>query len=116
MEEQQAIRRMKEAEKEEPLLQENPRRFVLLPIEHQDIWLFYKKAKGSLCRDKEVPVCLRIRALFSASFWTVEEVDLSKDLADWARLKPEEQHFLKHVLAFFAASDGIVNENLVSEG
>lgn len=73
---------------------------------------------------------------FSASFWTVEEVDLSKDMADWERLKvqsdwkgnlkgsndavlfwptqPEEQHFIKHVLAFFAASDGIVNENLVS--
>ncbi len=48
-----------------------------------------------------------------ASFWTAEEVDLSKDLADWERLKPEEQHFVKHVLAFFAASDGIVNENLV---
>ena len=89
----QAMRRMRELEREEPLLQENPRRFVLFPIEHQDIWLFYKKAK--------------------ASFWTVEEVDLSKDLSDWARLKPEEQHFLKHVLAFFAASDGIVNENLV---
>jgi len=50
----------------------------------------------------------------SASFWTAEEVDLSKDLADWERLKPQEQHFIKHVLAFFAASDGIVNENLVS--
>ena len=49
-----------------------------------------------------------------ASFWTVEEVDLSKDLADWERLKPEERDFINHVLAFFAASDGIVNENLVS--
>ena len=48
-----------------------------------------------------------------ASFWTAEEVDLSKDLADWERLKSDEQHFIKHVLAFFAASDGIVNENLV---
>ena len=48
-----------------------------------------------------------------ASFWTVEEVDLSKDLGDWERLKPQEQHFIKHILAFFAASDGIVNENLV---
>ena len=49
-----------------------------------------------------------------ASFWTVEEVDLSKDMADWERLKPEERNFINHVLAFFAASDGIVNENLVS--
>lgn len=51
---------------------------------------------------------------YPASFWTAEEVDLSKDLVDWERLKPEEQHFVKHVLAFFAASDGIVNENLVN--
>lgn len=49
-----------------------------------------------------------------ASFWTAEEVDLSKDLGDWESLKPGEQHFIKHVLAFFAASDGIVNENLVN--
>ncbi|KAH8332293.1 hypothetical protein KR067_005044 [Drosophila pandora] len=48
-----------------------------------------------------------------ASFWTVEEVDLSKDLTDWHRLKDDERHFISHVLAFFAASDGIVNENLV---
>ena len=50
---------------------------------------------------------------FQASFWTAEEVDLSKDLSDWAKLKKEEKHFVSHVLAFFAASDGIVNENLV---
>lgn len=49
-----------------------------------------------------------------ASFWTAEEVDLSKDFGDWESLKPGEQHFIKHVLAFFAASDGIVNENLVN--
>lgn len=49
-----------------------------------------------------------------ASFWTAEEVDLSKDLGDWESLKSGEQHFIKHVLAFFAASDGIVNENLVT--
>lgn len=49
----------------------------------------------------------------SASFWTAEEVDLSKDMRDWECLKSQEQHFIKHVLAFFAASDGIVNENLV---
>lgn len=84
---------IKELEKDEPLLKDNPGRFVILPIQYQDIWGFYKKAV--------------------ASFWTVEEVDLSKDLMDWAKLKAEEQHFIKHVLAFFAASDGIVNENLV---
>uniref|UniRef100_A0A0P4VTN5 ribonucleoside-diphosphate reductase n=1 Tax=Rhodnius neglectus TaxID=72488 RepID=A0A0P4VTN5_9HEMI len=77
----------------EPLLRENPKRFVIFPIEYHDIWQMYKKAE--------------------ASFWTVEEVDLSKDLDHWTRLKPEEKHFISHVLAFFAASDGIVNENLV---
>ena len=49
-----------------------------------------------------------------ASFWTAEEVDLSKDMPHWEQLKPDERHFISHVLAFFAASDGIVNENLVS--
>nr|XP_018912673.1 PREDICTED: ribonucleoside-diphosphate reductase subunit M2 B [Bemisia tabaci] len=77
----------------EPLLKDNPRRFVIFPIEFHDIWQMYKKAE--------------------ASFWTAEEVDLSKDLADWEKLKPDEKHFISHVLAFFAASDGIVNENLV---
>ncbi|MBN3305388.1 RIR2B reductase, partial [Amia calva] len=77
----------------EPLLRENPHRFVIFPIQYPDIWKMYKQAQ--------------------ASFWTVEEVDLSKDLAHWDRLKPEEKHFISHVLAFFAASDGIVNENLV---
>merc|ERR1711884_86176 len=77
----------------EPLLQDNPRRFVVFPIRYHDIWAFYKKAE--------------------ASFWTAEEVDLSKDLAHWEALKPDERHFISHVLAFFAASDGIVNENLV---
>lgn len=77
----------------EPLLKENPRRFVIFPIQFHDIWQMYKKAE--------------------ASFWTVEEVDLSKDLADWEKLKSGEKHFISHVLAFFAASDGIVNENLV---
>ena len=52
--------------------------------------------------------------LISASFWTAEEVDLSKDMGDWESLKRDEKHFISHVLAFFAASDGIVNENLVS--
>ncbi|XP_059176191.1 ribonucleoside-diphosphate reductase small chain-like [Physella acuta] len=78
---------------EEPLLKENPNRFVLFPIQYHDIWQMYKKAE--------------------ASFWTAEEVDLSKDLDHWEKLKPEEKHFISHVLAFFAASDGIVNENLV---
>lgn len=76
----------------EPILAENKNRFVLFPIEHNDIWSFYKKAE--------------------ASFWTAEEIDLSQDLVDWERLNNDERHFVKHVLAFFAASDGIVNENL----
>jgi ribonucleoside-diphosphate reductase beta chain len=76
----------------EKILTENKNRFVLFPIEHHDIWNFYKKAE--------------------ASFWTAEEIDLSADLSDWDKLNPGEQHFVKHVLAFFAASDGIVNENL----
>uniref|UniRef100_A0A671TWV0 Ribonucleoside-diphosphate reductase subunit M2 n=1 Tax=Sparus aurata TaxID=8175 RepID=A0A671TWV0_SPAAU len=80
-------------EQEEPLLKENPRRFVIFPIQYHDIWQMYKKAE--------------------ASFWTAEEVDLSKDLQHWESLKDEERYFISHVLAFFAASDGIVNENLV---
>merc|ERR1711963_316622 len=78
---------------QEPLLMENPRRFVILPIQYGDIWQMYKKAE--------------------ASFWTAEEVDLSKDVKDWETLKDDERYFVSHVLAFFAASDGIVNENLV---
>ncbi|MFP5471421.1 MAG: ribonucleoside-diphosphate reductase small subunit [Bacteroidia bacterium] len=78
---------------QEPILTENPNRFVLFPIEHNDIWAMYKKAE--------------------ASFWTAEEIDLSPDLIDWEhKLNDDERHFIKHVLAFFAASDGIVNENL----
>lgn len=77
----------------EPLLKDNPNRFVLFPIEHNDIWSFYKKSE--------------------ASFWTAEEIDLHQDISDWEnRLNDNEKHFIKHVLAFFAASDGIVNENL----
>ena len=77
----------------EPLLEDNPRRFVLFPIEHDDIWKFYKKSE--------------------ASFWTAEEIDLHQDLSDWEnKLSNDERHFIKNVLAFFAASDGIVNENL----
>ncbi len=76
----------------EPLLQDDPNRFVIFPIKHNDIWEFYKKAE--------------------ASFWTAEEIDLSQDLKDWEKLNDGERHFISHVLAFFAASDGIVNENL----
>ncbi|MCV9389215.1 ribonucleoside-diphosphate reductase small subunit [Reichenbachiella ulvae] len=76
----------------EPILKENKDRFVLFPIEKNDIWQFYKKAE--------------------ASFWTAEEIDLSQDLKDWNNLNDGERHFITHVLAFFAASDGIVNENL----
>lgn len=78
---------------DEPLLRENPNRFVVFPIKFPDVWQFYKKAE--------------------ASFWTAEEIDLSKDIAHWEKLKDDERHFISHVLAFFAASDGIVNENLV---
>jgi len=77
----------------EPLLVENPRRFVLFPIQDNEIWAMYKKAE--------------------ASFWTAEEIDLASDLTDWEnKLSKDERHFVSHVLAFFAASDGIVNENL----
>ncbi|QGN24265.1 ribonucleoside-diphosphate reductase small subunit [Elizabethkingia anophelis] len=77
----------------EPLLQDNKDRFVIFPIQHDDIWQFYKKAE--------------------ASFWTAEEVDLSPDMNDWQnKLNKDERYFISHVLAFFAASDGIVNENL----
>uniref|UniRef100_A0A2R9A529 Uncharacterized protein n=1 Tax=Pan paniscus TaxID=9597 RepID=A0A2R9A529_PANPA len=71
----------------------NPCRFVIFPVEYHDIWQMYKKAE--------------------ASFWTTEEVDLSKDIRHWESPKPEERYFISHVLVFFAASDGIVNENLV---
>jgi ribonucleoside-diphosphate reductase beta chain len=78
---------------EEPILKENADRFVIFPIKHDDIWHFYKKAE--------------------ASFWTAEEIDLHQDVVDWdAKLSEDERYFVKHILAFFAASDGIVNENL----
>ena len=77
----------------EPILTDNKDRFVLFPIKHKDMWEMYKKAE--------------------ASFWTAEEIDLSSDMTDWNnKLNDDERHFIKHVLAFFAASDGIVNENL----
>jgi len=77
---------------DEAILKENKDRFVIFPIRHHDIWRFYKQAE--------------------ASFWTAEEIDLSHDLKDWANLNDGERFFITHVLAFFAASDGIVNENL----
>jgi ribonucleoside-diphosphate reductase beta chain len=76
----------------ELLLKENKERFVLFPIKHPKIWDMYKKTEQS--------------------FWTAEEIDLHDDLKDWTKLNDGERHFIKHVLAFFAASDGIVNENL----
>ena len=80
-------------EQVEPILVENPNRFVLFPIQHDDIWAEYKKSE--------------------ACIWTAEEIDLSQDMTDWTdKLNDDERHFVKHVLAFFAASDGIVNENL----
>lgn len=79
----------------EPLLELNPNRFVLFPIQNEDIWTMYKKAQ--------------------ASVWTAEEVDLAHDLIDWNnRLSDNERKFICHVLAFFAASDGIVNENIAT--
>ncbi|TGK03377.1 ribonucleoside-diphosphate reductase [Leptospira selangorensis] len=81
-----------QATRENPLLDENKNRFVILPIRHPMLWEMYKKHE--------------------ASFWTAEEIDLSSDLSDWEKLADGERHFISHVLAFFAASDGIVNENL----
>ena len=78
----------------EPILQHTRDRFVLFPIKYDAIWKMYKEAE--------------------ASFWTAEEIDLAADMNDWEnKLNDDERHFVKHVLAFFAASDGIVNENLV---
>jgi ribonucleoside-diphosphate reductase beta chain len=76
----------------EKILVENPNRFVIFPIEHNDIWEYYKQHQ--------------------AAFWTAEEVDLSNDIRDWENLSDNEKYFVKNVLSFFAASDGIVNENL----
>lgn len=78
----------------EPLLVENPKRFVLFPIQNNEVWDMYKKAE--------------------ASFWTAEEIDLASDMKDWDNLNDNERHFVSHILAFFAASDGIVNENLAA--
>jgi len=81
------------AEKNEPILQKNSTRFVLFPIEHDDIWQAYKTQQ--------------------AMIWTAEEIDFQQDITDWEqKMSDDERFFIKHVLAFFAASDGIVNENL----
>ncbi|EFC47709.1 predicted protein [Naegleria gruberi] len=85
----------KQLEKEEEILKENPHRFVLFPLHYPKMWEMYKKTM--------------------ASFWTVEEVDLHTDITEWEKLNSNEQHFIKTVLAFFAASDGIVNENLCQQ-
>merc|ERR1719407_233792 len=84
-----------ELEKNDPLLSDNPQRWVMFPIQYPEVWEMYKKHE--------------------ASFWTAEEGDLSQDNKDWEKLSDSEQHFIKHVLAFFAASDGIVLENLASQ-
>ena len=76
----------------EPLLEENPNRYVLFPIKHHDVWEMYKKMFDCM--------------------WRAEEIDLSKDLVHWERLSENEQHFIKMILAFFSSSDGIVLENL----
>jgi len=77
---------------EEPLTKENPNRHVIFPIEHGDIWAKYKQ--------------------HMSVFWIPEEIDLSKDMNDWVKLSDNERHFIKHILGFFAGSDGIVMENL----
>merc|ERR1719236_73001 len=84
-----------ELERSDPLLLENPRRWVMFPIQYPQVWEMYKKHE--------------------ASFWTAEEIDLSQDNKDWETLAEPEQHFIKHILAFFAASDGIVLENLLGQ-
>merc|ERR1740133_571312 len=88
-------KQMREFEKADPLLMDNPKRWVMFPIQYPEVWEMYKKHE--------------------ASFWTAEEIDLSSDLKDWETLSESEQHFIKHILAFFAASDGIVLENLGSQ-
>lgn len=85
----------RELESTEDLLRPNSDRFVLFPIRYKDIWQMYKKHE--------------------ASFWTAEEIDLGADMKDWDTLSHDDRHFIKHILAFFAASDGIVLENLAQQ-
>lgn len=77
----------------EPILMENPNKYTVFPIKYHDIWKLYEQS--------------------IANFWTVNEIDFSKDRDDWVKLNENERFFIKNILAFFAASDGIVNENLV---
>merc|ERR1711868_356231 len=88
-------KQFRKLEESDPLLMDNPRRWVMFPIQYPEVWEMYKKHE--------------------ASFWTAEEIDLSQDTKDWDKLSDAEQHFIKHVLAFFAASDGIVLENLAAQ-
>jgi len=88
-------KQFRKLEETDPLLMDNPHRWVMFPIQYPEVWEMYKKHE--------------------ASFWTAEEIDLSQDMKDWEKLSDSEQHFIKHVLAFFAASDGIVLENLASQ-
>merc|ERR1712054_544188 len=90
-----ALQEYRELEASEPLLMDNPRRWVMFPIQYPEVWEMGKKHE--------------------ASFWTAEEIDLSQDTKDWDKLTDAEQHFIKHILAFFAASDGIVLENLAGQ-
>ena len=82
------------SEENEPLLRENDARFVIFPMQYEDVWKMYKKAE--------------------ASFWTTAEVDLGKDKPHWESLNEGEKYFISHILAFFAGSDGIVAENLAT--
>lgn len=92
-ENQKEIKISKLMEAEEPLLKENPNRYVIFPIEYPELWKKYKNQVGC--------------------FWTTEEIDLTEDVVQWdERLNDDERHFIELVLAFFAAADGIVNENL----
>jgi ribonucleoside-diphosphate reductase subunit M2 len=133
-----------EEEKTDPLLQANPHRFVLFPIKYHQVWEMYKKHEVNHhscfllpcivhaphawtrrlepvnpCRSNWIAKWKIIEPFasvlfFQASFWTAEEVDLSQDMSHWEKLTDDERHFVKHVLAFFAASDGIVLENLAA--
>lgn len=85
-------RELAEGAPHEPILVENTKRFVLFPIKYEKVWQMYKKAE--------------------ASFWTAEELDLAHDLRDWEKLSANDKHFISRVLAFFSASDSIINENL----
>ena len=112
---------IKPEEADEPILQENPNRFVLFPIKYHDVshHAFHAFQHASQLHrrswtDMIPPQVWQMYKKAEASFWTAEEIDLSKDIHDWnKRLNDDERFFISHVLAFFAASDGIVNENLV---